>query len=72
MPTATVDTGRAGERRTVRLGTLDDLVVEVDRVAAAETVAELFCQRRPARRLSWGVRSRVTSVATMSMERQLH
>jgi hypothetical protein len=35
MPTAAVDTGRVGGRRLVRLPTLDDLALEVDRVAAA-------------------------------------
>jgi Protein of unknown function (DUF1569) len=35
MPTGAVATGRIGERRPVRLPTLDDLALEVDRVAAA-------------------------------------
>jgi Protein of unknown function (DUF1569) len=35
MPTVTVDTGRIGGRRPIRLPTLDDLALEADRVVAA-------------------------------------
>jgi hypothetical protein len=41
MTTATVDTCRVGERRPVRLRTLDDLSLEVDRVAAAATAGSV-------------------------------
>src|SRR5262245_8706581 len=41
MPTATVDTRRIRDRRLVRLPTLDDLVLEVDRVAAAATAGSV-------------------------------
>ena len=41
MPTATVDTRRVGERRPVRLPTLDELAREVERVAAAATAGSV-------------------------------
>src|SRR5262245_21201248 len=41
MPTATVDTGRVSGRRRVRLPTLDDLALEVERVAAAARAGSL-------------------------------
>ena len=41
MPTVVVDTGRISERRPVRLPTLEDLVFEVDRVAAAATAGSV-------------------------------
>jgi hypothetical protein len=37
MPMAPLDTGRVGGRRPVRLSTLDDLALEVERVAASAT-----------------------------------